>query len=144
MWVGLLIHDHGCNSMDAIPVIFPNLWREILAWAYQMRKNAGCACAGNAGNVFPHRRLQRKQLVSDPGMHHGTCVTHVLWCMSGSLTSGDGKMFSAFPAHAHPHFYVSDNRPIDRKQDWTLRKSCTVNNMTTMVQKSNLELPNNC
>ena len=26
--------------------------------------------------------------VSDPYMHHGTCVTHVSWCMSGSLTSG--------------------------------------------------------
>ena len=26
-------------------------------------------------------------LVSDPGMHHGTCVTHVPWCMPGSLTS---------------------------------------------------------
>ena len=26
---------------------------------------------------FPRRRLQRKPLVSDPGMHHGTCVTHV-------------------------------------------------------------------
>ena len=23
----------------------------------------------------------------DPDMHHGTCVTHVPWCMSGSLTS---------------------------------------------------------
>ena len=32
---------------------------------------AGCACAGNAGNVFPRHRLQRKPLVSDPGMHHG-------------------------------------------------------------------------
>ena len=26
--------------------------------------------------------------VSNPDMHHGTCVTHVPWCMSGSLTSG--------------------------------------------------------
>ena len=26
--------------------------------------------------------------VSDPGMHHGTCVTHVTWCLPGSLTSG--------------------------------------------------------
>ena len=26
--------------------------------------------------------------VSDPGRHHGTCVTHVPWCMPGSLTSG--------------------------------------------------------
>ena len=56
-------------------------------WAScQIRKIAGCACAGNAGNVFPRHRLQRKPLVSDPGMHHGTCVTHVPWCMSGSLT----------------------------------------------------------
>ena len=26
--------------------------------------------------------------VSDPDMHHGTCVMHVPWCMMGSLTSG--------------------------------------------------------
>ena len=26
--------------------------------------------------------------VSDPDMHHGTCVTHVTWCMPGSLTNG--------------------------------------------------------
>ena len=26
--------------------------------------------------------------VSDPDMHHGTCVTHVRWCLPGSLTSG--------------------------------------------------------
>ena len=45
-------------------------------WAsYQIRNIAGCECAGN---VFPRHRLQRKPLVSDPGMHHGTCVTHVI------------------------------------------------------------------
>ena len=70
----------------------------IEAWAsYQIRKIAGCACAGNAGNVFPRRRLQRKPLVSDPGMHHGTCVTHVPWCMSGSLTHGDGENVPGIP-----------------------------------------------
>ena len=26
--------------------------------------------------------------VSDPDKHHGTCVTHVPWCMPGSLISG--------------------------------------------------------
>ena len=26
--------------------------------------------------------------VSDPDMHHGTCVTHIPWCMTGSLTNG--------------------------------------------------------
>ena len=33
----------------------------------------------------PHPRR-----VSDPDMHHGACVTHVPWCMPGSLTSGGG------------------------------------------------------
>ena len=62
-------------------------------WAsYQIRKIAGCTCAGNAGNVFPaFHWLQRKPSVSDPGMHHGTCVTHVPWCMSGLLTRGGGE-----------------------------------------------------
>ena len=69
-----------------------------LSWAsYQIRKIIGCACAGNAGNVFPIRRLQRKPLVSDPGMHHGTCVTHVSWCMSGSLTCGGGENVPGIP-----------------------------------------------
>ena len=68
-------------------------------WAsYQIRKIAGCACAGNAGNVFPRRRFQRKPLVSDPGMHHGTCVTHVPWCMSGSLTCDDGENVPSIPS----------------------------------------------
>ena len=34
------------------------------------------------GTFFPPPR------VSDPDMHYGTCVTHVPWCMPGSLTSG--------------------------------------------------------
>ena len=72
-------------------------------WAsYQIRKIAGCACAGNAGNVFPRRRFQRKPLVSDPGMHHGTCVTHVPWCMSGSLTRGDRENVPGIPGACAP------------------------------------------
>ena len=74
-----------------------------LSWAsYQIRKIAGCACAGNAGNVFPCRRFQRKPLVSDPGMHHGTCVTHVPWCMSGSLTCGDRENVPGIPGACAP------------------------------------------
>ena len=37
---------------------------------------------------FSRHWFQRKPLVSDPGMHQGMCVTHVLWCMPGSLTRG--------------------------------------------------------
>ena len=53
-------------------------------WAsYQICKIVGCACAGNAGVTFsPPPR------VSDPDMYHGTCMTHVTWCMPGSLSRG--------------------------------------------------------
>ena len=47
--------------------------------SYQICKVAGCACTGNTGNVFPPPR------VSDPGMHRGTCVKHVPWCMPWSV-----------------------------------------------------------
>ena len=73
------------------------------SWAsYQIRNIAGCACAGNAGNVFPCHRLQRKPLVSGPGMHHGTCVTHVPRCMSGSLASGGGENVPGIPGACAP------------------------------------------
>ena len=72
-------------------------------WAsYQIRKIAGCACAGNVGIVFPHPRFQGKPLVSDPDMHHCTCVTHVPWCMSGSLTCGDGENVPGIPGACAP------------------------------------------
>ena len=81
-------------------------WRvknNVTIWAsYQIRNIAGCACAGNAGNVFPRRRFQRKPLVSDPGMHHGTCVTHVPWCMSGSLACSDGENVPGIPGACAP------------------------------------------
>ena len=67
-----------------------------------MRKIMGCACAVNAGNVFPTRRLQREPLVSDPGMHDGTCVTHVPWCKSGSLTCSGGGNVPGIPGTCAP------------------------------------------
>ena len=87
----------------------------LMAWAScQIRKIAGCACAGNAGNVFPPPR------VSDPDMHHGTCATHVPWCMPGSLTSGflwsrwRGKRSRHSRCMRNPQFYVSGKRPMEK------------------------------
>ena len=37
---------------------------------------------------FPCHWFKRKPPVSDPDIQHGTCVTHVPWCISGSLTRG--------------------------------------------------------
>ena len=45
------------------------------------------------GCIFRHR-LQREPLVSDPVMHHGTCVT---WCMSGLVTRGGGENVPGIP-----------------------------------------------
>ena len=46
---------------------------------------------------FPRHRLQRKPPICDLGMHHGTCVTLVSWCMSGSLTRGGGESVPGIP-----------------------------------------------
>ena len=46
---------------------------------------------------FPSHQLQRQALVSDPCMQNGTCVTHVPWCMSGSLTHGGGENVPGIP-----------------------------------------------
>ena len=57
--------------------------------------------------------------VRDPGMHHGTCVTHVPWCMSGSLTCGflwswwREKRSRHSRRMRNPHFYVSGKRPME-------------------------------
>ena len=55
------------------------------------------AHAPGMSGTFSCHRLQRKPLVSDPGMHHGTCVTHVPWCMSGSLSGGSGENVLGIP-----------------------------------------------
>ena len=60
-------------------------------------QNCGLRRRRECRERFPRHRLQRKPLVSDPGMHHGTCVTHVPWCMSGSLTRGGGENVPGIP-----------------------------------------------
>ena len=61
----------------------------------------GCWTFSDAMNrdVISHRqhRLQSKPLVSDPGMHHGTCVTHMPWFMSGLLICGSGENVPGIP-----------------------------------------------
>ena len=57
-------------------------------------------------------QLQRKPLVSDPGMHHGTCVAHVPWCMSGFANPRwRGKRSRHSRCMRSPQFYVSGKRP---------------------------------
>ena len=101
VWILIINHD----AANAIHSINHLIWQWFLWVSYQTRNIAGCACAGNAGNVFPRRRLQRKPLLSDPGMHHGTCDTHVPWCMSGSLASGGGENVPGIPGACAPAIF---------------------------------------
>ena len=69
---------------------------------------------GMPGTFSPPSRI------SDPDMHHGTCVMHVPWCMPGSLTSG--FLWSRWRWKRSRHsrcmrnmpFYVSGKRLIPR------------------------------
>ena len=64
--------------------------------------------------------------VSDPDMNHCTCITHVPWCMPGSLNSGfllslwRGKCSRHSRCMRNPQFYASD-KSMKRSMSWCLR-----------------------
>ena len=57
--------------------------------------------------------------VSDPDLHHGMCVTHVPWCMPGSLTNvflwsrWQGKRSRNIQCMFNPQFWLSGKRLIE-------------------------------
>ena len=64
-------------------------------------------------------RRECRERVSDPDMHHGTCVTHVPWCLPGSLSSGflwsrwRGKRTRHSSRMRNPQLNVSGKSPMD-------------------------------
>ena len=72
-------------------------------WAsYKIRKIAGCACAGNTGNVFPATDFKGNRQLAIPA-----CITARVWrtCLDACRDRWPavaGKTFPAFPAHAEP------------------------------------------
>ena len=88
---------------------------------------------GRPGTFSPPPR------VSDPDKHYGTCVTHVPWCMLGSLTSGflwsrwRGKR-SRYSRRIHnPRFYVSGKRraALGLSSDWPKPRMMWATSFTT-------------
>ena len=76
--------------------------------------NCGLRMRGECWERFPRHRFKRKQLLSDPGMHHGAWVTHVPWCMSGSVARGGGGKRSRHSRRMrNTKFYVSGNSPME-------------------------------
>ena len=105
------------NVNSVLSAKLPKSWLTdidaVYAWAsYQIRKTV-LRMRWECRERFP-----RHQRVNDPDMHHGTCVTHVPWCMPGSLTSGflwsrwRGKRSRHSRRMRNPHFCVSGKRPI--------------------------------
>ena len=78
---------------------------------------------GMPGTFSPSPRI------SDPDMRHGTCGTHVPWCVSGSLTSGLlwslwwGKRSWHSQRMRNPQFYISAKWPIQISLHEITRKS---------------------
>ena len=91
----IFVHGTSYPSQDTwyrrpfVLSLFYNYWAIFLFWLrfplFHMILSQQAIWASH------QMHLQRKPLVSDPGMHHCTCVTHVPWCMSGSLTRGGGE-----------------------------------------------------
>ena len=79
----------GYDLIDGLPVSSMGLLPDT--------QNCGMCIRRECLERFPRHRLQRKRLVSDPGMHHDTCATHVAWCLSGSLTRGGGENVTDIP-----------------------------------------------
>ena len=65
--------------------------------------------------TFSPPPTSKKTVVSDPGIHHGTCATHWPWCMSGSLTRGVGENVPGIPgACATRNFAYLIRGPLER------------------------------
>ena len=85
--------------------------------SYQIRKNGGLGMRRECREYYPRHRLQWKPLVSDPSMHHDTCVTHVPWCISGSLNCGGGENVLGIPgacAIRNIRYMERDPRHVNR------------------------------
>ena len=91
-------HNEGCENIYVFPffiVILSLLQVRTTRWVVCRHKRSKYHCLGLLPDAyhcrllmrrecqerFPRHRLQRKPLVSDPDMQHGTCVTHAPWGM---------------------------------------------------------------
>ena len=84
-------YAYWCTLRRCAMGLLPDMWNN---W---LRKRRECR------ERCPRHRLQRKPLISDHGIHHGTCVTRVPRCMWGSLTRGGGENVPGIPGACATH-----------------------------------------
>ena len=91
-------------------VLTPNYSASVLGPLTTYEKLRVAHAAGMPGTFSP--KQTKETLISYPGMHHGTCVTHVPWCMSEPLNRGGGENVPVIPeGMRNPQFYAS-KRPM--------------------------------
>ena len=87
----------GNASIDCFaPTVYPQ-WT-----SYQIRKIAGCACAGNAGNVFPTTDFKGNRQLAIPAYtkaHAALTCRDTCWDRWPAVA---GKTLPAFLVHAQP------------------------------------------
>ena len=82
-----------------------------LQWAsYQIRKIAGCACARNAGNVFPATDFKGNRWLAIPTWYvrHARSLMHV-WI---AIPRWRGKRSRHPRRMRNPYYYVSGKKPM--------------------------------
>ena len=92
---------------------------------------------GILGTFFTGHRPKRKPLASDPDVHHGTCVTHVPWCMSGSLNGGGGENVPGIPGACATRNFAYLVRGL-----WQFFSSAFYRDVTNHMFVSREEIPN--
>ena len=84
---------------------------------------------------------------SEPDMHHGTCVTHVPWCMAGSLTSGflwnrcRGKRSRHSRRMRNPWFCVSGKRPMEAAVTWHEYHDTPISQISQCIRQASHHTP---
>ena len=68
--------------------------------------NLWVAHASGMPGTFAPPPTSGEPRVSDLVMHHGTCVTHMPWCISGSLTRGDRESVPSIPVACATHNFA--------------------------------------
>ena len=104
---------HFCHKMRYLSNALWDLWDRsigLLPHTY----NCGLRMRRECRERFPRHRLRRKPLGADPSTHHGSCVTHVPWCMSGSLTRDGGENLPGIPGASTRNFTYLVRGPYRR------------------------------
>ena len=124
----------GSKSKAKYGMVFRNQKKQYCQLAEHQGRSRGCnfVCSKSAPyhSLEMHEPLARYVILrvvhepgtftprrfSDPDMHHGLCVTHVPWCIPGSLTSG--CLWSQW------------------REKWSLhsRRVCATHNLTYLVR----------